>query len=81
MSGTALDTPLVREYLRELEAAFAQLPAGQASELREQITAHISDALPRDAADEQVAAMLARLGSPAELAAEGGSRRPDSRSS
>jgi hypothetical protein len=70
MSGTALDNPLVREYLAELAAAFAALPAGQASELREQITAHITDALPPDATDEQVAAMLARLGSPAELAAE-----------
>jgi hypothetical protein len=70
MSGTAPDNPLVREYLRALEAAFARLPAWQASELREQITAHITDALPRDAADEQVAAVLARLGSPAELAAE-----------
>jgi hypothetical protein len=70
MSGTALDNPLVREYLRDLDAALARLPAAQASELREQITAHIADALPRDAADEQVAAVLARLGSPAELAAE-----------
>jgi len=70
MSGTALDNPLVREYLRELETAFARLPAGQASELREQITAHITDALPRDASDEQVAAVLDRLGLPSELAAE-----------
>ena len=70
MSGTALDNPLVREYLRDLEAALARLPARQASELREQITAHITDALPREVADEQVAAVLARLGSPAELAAE-----------
>ena len=70
MSGAALDNPLVREYLRELEAAFARLPAGQSGDLREQITAHIIDALPRGAADEQVAAVLARLGSPAELAAE-----------
>jgi hypothetical protein len=70
MSGTALDNPLVREYLRELDAAFARLPARQAIELRVQLAAHISDALPRDAADDQVAAVLARLGSPAELAAE-----------
>jgi hypothetical protein len=70
MSGTALDNPLVREYLRALEAAFARLPAQQASELQEQIAAHITDALPRDAAAEQVAAVLARLGPPAELAAE-----------
>jgi len=70
MSGIALDNPLVSEYLRELEAALARLPARQASDLREQITAHITDALPRDATDEQVAAVLARLGSPAELTAE-----------
>jgi hypothetical protein len=70
VSGTALDNPLVRDYLRELETALARLPAGQASELREQITAHITDALPSDAADEQVAAVLGRLGSPADLAAE-----------
>jgi len=70
MSGTALDNPLVREYLRTLDTAFARLPAWQASELREQITAHITDALPHEAADAQVAAVLARLGSPAELAAE-----------
>jgi hypothetical protein len=76
MSGTALDNALVREYLRELEAAFARLPAGQASELRDQITAHITDALPHDAADEQVAAVLARLGSPKELAAEAAAGAP-----
>jgi hypothetical protein len=70
LSGTALDNPLVREYLRELGAAFARLPAQQSSELQEQIAGHITDALPSDAADEQVAAVLARLGSPAELAAE-----------
>jgi len=70
MSGIALDNPLVRDYLRELEAALARLPARQAADLREQITAHITDALPHEATDEQVAAVLARLGSPAELAAE-----------
>jgi hypothetical protein len=70
MSGTALDNPLVREYLRELEAAFVRLSAGQASELREQITAHITDAVPADATDEFVGTVLSRLGSPAELVAE-----------
>ena len=70
MSGTALDNPLVREYLREMEAAFARLPPRQAGDLREQITAHITDALPPGAADEQVTAVLARLGPPAALATE-----------
>lgn len=70
MSGTALDHPLIRGYLRELDAAFSGSPAGQARELREQITAHLQDALPPGASDQEVAAALARLGSPAALAAE-----------
>jgi hypothetical protein len=70
MSGTALDHPLVRDYLHELDAAFAALPAAQASELREQIVAHLDDALRPGADDQEVAGVLARLGSPGDLAAE-----------
>ena len=72
MSGSAGDHWLVRDYLCELDAAMRGLPAAQAHELREQITAHLADALPPDAGDHQVAAILSRLGSPADLAAEAG---------
>ena len=72
MSGTALDHRLVRDYLRELDAAMRGLPPAQARELREQITAHLDDALGPDAGDYEVAATLSRLGSPADLAAEAG---------
>ena len=72
MSGTALDHRLVRDYLRELDAAMRGLPAAQARELKEQITAHLDDALRPDAGDQEVAATLSRLGSPADLAAEAG---------
>lgn len=41
MSGTALDHWLVRAYLRELDAALRGVPAAQARELTEQITAHL----------------------------------------
>jgi len=51
MSGTVLDHWLVRGYLRELDAVMRGLPAAQARELREQITAHLDDAL-RSASDE-----------------------------
>lgn len=70
MRRTALDHELVRVYIGELDAALRGMPAGQARELKEQITAHLDDALPPDADDEQVTAVLHRLGSPAEFNAE-----------
>jgi hypothetical protein len=70
MSGTALDHPLVRDYLRDLDRALAVLPAERATELTEQITAHLDEALAPGTTDEEVAAVLARLGRPADLAAE-----------
>jgi hypothetical protein len=72
MSGTALEHRLVRGYLRELDAAMRGWPAAAARELREQITAHLEDALGPGAGDQEVAATLSRLGSPAGLAAEAG---------
>jgi len=72
MIRTALDHELVRSYLSELDAALRGAPVAQARELREQITAHLNDALPPDADDEQITAVLGRLGSPAELAADAG---------
>jgi hypothetical protein len=72
MSGTVLDHWLVRDYLCELDAAMRGLPPAQAYELKEQITAHLDDALLPDADDYEVAATLSRLGSPADLAAEAG---------
>ena len=70
MSGTALDHRLVRDYLRDLDKAMRGLPPAQARELKEQITAHLDDALQPGAGDQEVAATLSRLGSPADLAAE-----------
>jgi hypothetical protein len=70
MSAAVLEHPLVRDYLRRLDAACAALPYAQARELRDQIIAHLDEALPPDSADGEVAAELARLGTPAALAAE-----------
>ena len=70
MSGTALDHPLVRDYLRDLDQALAALPPGQASELTEQITAHLDEALLPGTTADEIVAVLARLGRPADLAAE-----------
>lgn len=76
MTDRVLTHPLVREYLRELGIACAALPAAQARELREQIEAHLDEALPPDATDADVRAELARLGSPGSLAAASAGPRP-----
>jgi hypothetical protein len=70
MNGAMLKNPLVRGYLRELKAACATLPAGRARELREQITAHLEEALPPGATNAEVDAELRRLGPPRSLAAD-----------
>ncbi len=70
MSDPLLGNPLVRSYLRRLDEACAGLPYDQARELTEQITGHLEDALPPDAADADVKAELTRLGTPRSLAAE-----------
>jgi hypothetical protein len=70
MSGTALHHHLVRDYLAELDAAMRGLPPTQARELKEQLKAHLDEALPPEPSDEEVVATLARLGSAPELAAE-----------
>jgi len=70
MSDTALDHRLVQDYLSELDAALRGLPAEQARELKEQISAHLEEALRPGADDQEVAAALSELGSPAEIAAE-----------
>jgi hypothetical protein len=72
MSGTVLDHRLVRDYLRELAAATRGLPGDRARELRDQIAAHLDDALGPDADDHEVAATLSRLGTPADIATEAG---------
>ena len=70
MSGTALEHRLVREYLTQLDVAMGSLPSAKARELRSQIAGHLEDALPPDASDEDVAAVLHQLGGPADLARE-----------
>ena len=69
MSDTVLEHPVVREYLRELDKASLTLPAAQARELREQIAAHLDEALPPGATSEQVRDEIGRLGRPRSLAA------------
>jgi hypothetical protein len=57
MNDTALQHPLVRDYLRTLDSDCAVLPVSYARELREQIRAHLDEApgpeAGRSAADDR----------------------------
>lgn len=73
MRGTAVGHPLVLEYLRQLDAALKALPVKAARELREQVAAHLDDAVSPVADDEAISEILRRLGSPRDIAAEAAS--------
>jgi hypothetical protein len=77
MSDTVLESPLVRQYLRALDAACASLPLTQAQELHELIATHLDEALPPDASVAEICAELDQLGSAHSVAAAaGGPARP-----
>jgi hypothetical protein len=69
MNDSALQHPLVRDYLRTLDSDCAVLPVSYARELREQIRAHLDEALGPQAGDQEVAETLRQLGSPRDLVA------------
>ena len=70
MSETALVHPLVAGYLILFDAEASVLPVPRARELREQVVAHIEDAVGPDASDEEIAAVLRGLGSARALVTE-----------
>jgi hypothetical protein len=76
MRNAGLDHLLVRDYLRQLDAALVTLPTAHARELKLQITAHLDEALRPGMDDAGIAAELDRLGTPADLAAEAGAATP-----
>jgi hypothetical protein len=70
--NNGIDHPLVRDYLAELDSALAGLTPQRGAELKEQVTAHLDDALPPNADDELVVSVLSRLGEPSDLVREAG---------
>jgi hypothetical protein len=69
--STALDQPLVAGYLRELDVALAALPPAVATELSQDLRAHLLQTLPGGADDDTARNALVALG-PATLAALAG---------
>ena len=65
---SVLAHPAVATYLDELDRALRGSSAPHAGDLRDQVRAHIEDALAPDATDAEIEATLARLGRPERLA-------------
>lgn len=78
MTNDLLGERRVVEYLQELEAVLALLPPEEAGLLREQIDAHLREALGDAPGDEEVEEVLRRLGPPSQLLPAPG-RRPGPR--
>jgi hypothetical protein len=70
MNDTRLVHPLVAGYLKQFDAAASVLPVPRARELREQVAAHLDEAVGPETGDEEVVAVLRDLGSPRLLVAE-----------
>jgi hypothetical protein len=70
MNQAGLVHPLVAGYLRQFDAAASMLPVPRARELREQVVAHIEEAVGPDAGDEEVATVLRGLDPASLLVAE-----------
>jgi uncharacterized membrane protein len=67
---TTTSDRLIREYLDELRAGTRDLPKRRREELLGEIESHIAEALPPEASEGEIRAVLDRLGDPAQIAAE-----------
>jgi hypothetical protein len=59
-----VDQQAVQSYLRELERNLTVLPADEAAQLREQIRAHLDEALDPNSGESEISEVLAALGAP-----------------
>jgi hypothetical protein len=69
------DHPAVTDYIDEFDRIASVIPAARRTMLREEIVAHLRDAIPFDATDEEAAVAIAGFGTPEEIVAnerEGG---------
>lgn len=67
MTRSALDHPIVRDYMRSLEQATAQLPPDERNEIQENIRMHLREELVRATSDADVRNILATLGDPYDI--------------
>lgn len=73
---SALDHPLVQDYLRHLHGEALRLPVPEARELEAQIREHLTAALGQQPTEAEVRQTLDRLGEPAELVDAAGGAVP-----
>ena len=75
---TALEHPLVLDYLERLHAETVRLGVPEGRELKMQIREHLTEALPDDPSESEVRDVLDRLGDPADLVDAAGGVDPSS---
>lgn len=68
---TALDHPLVQDYLRRLREESHRLPVDEAYDLETQIREHLSDALGESPTEAEIRETLDRLGQPSVVVGAG----------
>ncbi|WP_134773121.1 hypothetical protein [Ornithinimicrobium flavum] len=73
---TALEHPLVLDYLNRLHAETVRLPVPEGRELEAQIREHLVAALPPEPAESEVRDVLDRLGDPVDLVDAAGGAGP-----
>lgn len=69
---TTHEHPLVTDYLRRFDIAAGRVAASRRAALREEIAAHLGEAIPEGASDAEVTAIIAEFGSPEDIVAQEG---------
>ena len=69
---TLHEHPLITSYLRRFDIAAVHVPAERREALREEIAAHLRDAIPAGASDAEVAAIITDFGSAEDIVTQEG---------
>lgn len=69
---TVHEHPLITDYLRRFDVAAGRVAASRRAALREEIAAHLGEAIPAGASDAEVTAIIEQFGSPADIVAQEG---------
>lgn len=69
---TSHEHPLITDYLRRFDIAAGRVPESRRASLREEIRAHLDEAIPEGASDAEVTAIIEEFGGPEDIVAQEG---------